>query len=99
MPADEGYQGEARLASDALELAVFVRLAGRFDPISGSYRWYGRIDSDPAVTALAESGVRRVTLRTPEGEAATGLSDVDPWGRYRVEGFGRPPFAVAVLRE
>jgi hypothetical protein len=31
-------------------------------------------------------------LRTPYGEAQARLSDVDPWGRYRVTGSGRPPF-------
>jgi hypothetical protein len=33
-------------------------------------------------------------LRTTQGEAQTQLTDVDPWGRYRVGGFGPPPFLV-----
>ena len=40
------------------------------------------------------SGARSLVLRTPHGEVTTGLSDVDPWGRPRVEGFGATPFPV-----
>jgi hypothetical protein len=35
-----------------------------------------------------------VRLRTPHAEVETALSDVDPWGRPRVEGFGQAPFEV-----
>jgi hypothetical protein len=52
------------------------------------------VAADPDVTALVEAGTRAVTLRTPRGEAQTPLTDVDPWRRYRVEGFGAPPFRV-----
>jgi hypothetical protein len=89
---DDGYEGPAELVDGASVLPVAVRLAGYFDAISGSYRWYGRVGADPAVTALA--GARTFTLRTPHGAAVTPLADVDPWGRYRVEGFGAPPFEV-----
>ncbi|HEY1699847.1 MAG TPA: DUF4873 domain-containing protein [Trebonia sp.] len=34
-------------------------------------------------------------VRTPHGTAVTTLADADPWGRYRLQGFGRPPFPVA----
>ena len=91
---DDGYAGAAEIVSGESVVPVSVRLAGHFDAISGSYSWYGRVAADPAVTALVESGARGVMLRTPEGAAVTALSDVDPWGRYRVEGFGAPPFAV-----
>ena len=91
---DDGYQGTAELICGDHKLAVNVRLAGHFDAISGSYSWYGRVAADPAVAALVEAGTRQVTLRTPQGEAETPLSDVDPWGRYRVEGFVTPPFTV-----
>jgi len=91
---DDGYEGPAELIAGATTVGVDVRLAGHFDAISGSYSWYGRVAADPAVAALVEAGTRRVTLRTPQGEAETPLTDVDPWGRYRVEGFGLPPFTV-----
>ncbi len=91
---DDGYDGAAEIVSGDAVLLVSVRLAGHFDSISGSYSWYGRVAADPAVTALVDAGARTVTLRTPQGAAVTPLTDVDPWGRYRVEGFGVPPFHV-----
>jgi hypothetical protein len=38
-------------------------------------------------------------LRTPDGEASGQLSDPDTWGRYRIAGTSRPPFAVATTLE
>ena len=75
-------------------IEVTVTLAGHVDPITGSYSWYGRVAADPQVDALFASGARRVTLRTPHGEVETGLTDLDPWGRPRVQGRGAPPFPV-----
>ncbi|WP_375484290.1 DUF4873 domain-containing protein [uncultured Jatrophihabitans sp.] len=92
---DDGYRGPAELiVGDGDVVAVDVVLAGHFDPISGHYSWYGRVAAAPAVTALIERGVRAVTLRTPHASVQTKLSDVDPWGRPRVEGFGDTPFEV-----
>ena len=99
---DDGYRGPAELIvggtdgsqGDGEVVAVDVVLAGHFDPISGHYSWYGRVAAAPAVTALVERGVRAVTLRTPFASVQTKLSDVDPWGRPRVEGFGETPFEV-----
>ena len=90
-PADDGYDGPAEVLKGDAVTPVQVRLSGHFDPISGSYRWYGRVAAAPEVTAL---GTRPVALRTPPATVATVLKDVDPWGRPRVEGFGSPPFAV-----
>ena len=92
--ADDGYRGPAELVAGDQVVAAEVRLAGHFDPIVGRYSWYGRVSASPAVTALVEAGARRVELRTPHGRADTALSDVDPWGRPRVQGFGAPPFTV-----
>lgn len=94
VPDQDGYDGPARLDAGDHVIDVSVTLRGHFDPISGKYSWYGRVASSAAVTALIEGGARRVTLRTPHAEVATSLSDVDPWGRPRVEGFGPPPFEV-----
>jgi hypothetical protein len=91
---DDGYDGMAEIVSGDAVLPVSVRLAGHFDAISGSYCWYGRVAADPAVAAQVVAGTRTVTLRTPQGGARTRLTDVDPWGRDRVEGFGVPPFRV-----
>ncbi|WP_163512300.1 DUF4873 domain-containing protein [Fodinicola acaciae] len=91
---EEGYTGPATLVSSDAELAVQVELRGYFQPIDGRYHWYGRVAADPAVTELAGNGRKQVVVRTPGGEAVGTLSDVDPWGRFRVTGTSRPPFAV-----
>ena len=94
-PAEDGYDGPAELVVAGREpVAVTVTLRGHFDPISGKYRWYGRVAASPEVADLVATGGRTVALRTPHAEVATSLSDVDPWGRPRVEGFGAAPFAV-----
>jgi hypothetical protein len=94
VPDEDGYRGPAELVDGETVVAVQVDLAGHFDPISGKYSWYGRVAASPEVAALVDSGARTVTLRTPHGEVPTALSDVDPWGRPRVEGFGPAPFEV-----
>jgi hypothetical protein len=94
MIEDDGYTGPAELSDGADVVAVQVELAGHFEPISGHYRWYGRVAASPEVAALVASGARTVELRTPFAAVETTLSDVDPWGRPRVEGFGAAPFEV-----
>ena len=89
----EGYDGPATLLADGRRVDVEVTLRGTFQPIDGRYHWHGRVGPDDGVDALVESRAE-VSLRTPHGEAATRLSDRDPWGRYRLTGTGRPPFAV-----
>ena len=91
---EDGYTGPAELVGEGGAVAVEVKLAGHFEPISGKYRWYGRVSDSEAVRALLSGGARQVTLRTPHGEVTTSLGDVDPWGRPRVEGFGAAPFEV-----
>jgi Domain of unknown function (DUF4873) len=91
---EDGYEGPAELITETTAVAVDVRLSGHFDPISGKYSWYGRVANNSEVAALLAGGARAVRLRTPHGEVPTTLSDVDPWGRPRVEGFGAPPFDV-----
>jgi hypothetical protein len=92
--SDDGYVGAAELLVDGAVVAVSVQLAGHFDPITGSYSWYGRVAAGPTVAALLAAGTRAVVLRTPHAAVETTLSDVDPWGRPRVQGFGAAPFAV-----
>ncbi|MDT4938402.1 MAG: hypothetical protein QOG80_2073 [Pseudonocardiales bacterium] len=94
MSDDDGYDGPADILDGEDVVAVTVSLRGHFDPISGSYHWYGRVEAGADVARLVEGGARQVVLRTPHGEVTTALSDVDPWGRPRVEGFGTAPFEV-----
>ena len=67
-----------------------VRLRGHFQPIDGLLPLVG---PDRAADAALEPHSLRLDghAETPHGEAAGRLSDVDPWGRFRVSGTGRPP--------
>jgi hypothetical protein len=82
----EQYDGPARVEG----VAVQVRLRGHFQPIDGRFHWWGRIGADP--TLDADSSGATVSLETPHGSADGRLSDIDPWGRFRVTGTGTPPF-------
>jgi hypothetical protein len=90
----DGYDGPAELEVEGRSVPVDVTLRGHFDPITGSYRWYGRIAARTEVADVVASGIRTVTLRTPFGAASTALTDIDTWGRPRVEGIGAAPFDV-----
>jgi hypothetical protein len=87
----EEYDGPARVHAGDTEIGVDVRLRGHFEPIDGRFHWFGRIASAEALDAATGSGAT-VTLTTEHGTAEARLSDVDPWGRFRVTGVGRPPF-------
>ena len=80
----EEYAGPARLG----DREVRVHLRGRFEPIDGRFHWWGRV-GEPLEEL--EPGAS-VVLTTPHGTAEGRLSDVDPWGRFRVSGTGSPPF-------
>ena len=75
---DDGYAGPAELIIGDLVVAVTVTFAGHFDPITGSYCWYGRVAASAEVTALLTAGARTAVLRTPHGSVDTKLSDIDP---------------------
>jgi hypothetical protein len=94
MTDEDGYEGPAELLDEANVIPVEVTLRGHFDPISGKYNWYGRVAASRQVSELVAAGARQVRLRTPHGEVGTALTDVDTWGRPRVEGFGAAPFEV-----
>ena len=94
--AEEGYDGPATLQADQDDpIDVEVTLRGLFQPIDGHYHWHGRVARDERVDALGRAGAT-VVLNTPGGRATGRLSDVDPWGRFRIAGVGRPPYAVGV---
>ena len=80
------YDGPARIGLTEVE----VHLRGQFQPIDGRFHWCGRIATDPALDAHTSGAT--VTLETPHGAAEGRLSDVDPWGRFRISGTGKPPF-------
>ena len=84
---EEQYDGPAMIA----DTEVDVRLRGHFEPIDGRFHWWGRVAANASLDAQQAPG-NTVTLVTPHGEADGRLSDVDPWGRFRISGTGRPPF-------
>lgn len=74
---------------------VRAHIAGHFSPLTGDYRWKGRLSASEEVTAAYENGVREVRLRTPEGHEGAGTLDApNLWGGHPVSGAGTPPFAV-----
>jgi hypothetical protein len=84
-PADQ-YDGPARIGQTEVE----VRLRGHFQPIDGYFHWWGRISHEPALEVHGSGST--VALETPHGTAEGRLSDLDPWGRFRITGTGKPPF-------
>jgi hypothetical protein len=84
---EEQYAGSATIADTEVE----VLLRGHFEPIDGRFHWWGRIAANDQLDGAQSSGTT-VTLVTPHGEADGRLSDLDPWGRFRISGTGRPPF-------
>jgi hypothetical protein len=91
LPPEE-YAGPAEVASgEDNSLPVDVQLRGHFEPLDGKFHWYGRVTADADLSGRHHSG-ETVTLTTAHGKAEGRLSDVDPWGRFRISGTGRPPF-------
>jgi hypothetical protein len=83
----ERYSGPASIRDGDDTVKVTVDLRGGFQPIDGHFHWYGRVGVHDRLTSGDQ-----VTIRTEYGVADGRLSDVDPWGRLRVAGTGRPPF-------
>ncbi|MFC7493068.1 MULTISPECIES: DUF4873 domain-containing protein [unclassified Nocardioides] len=86
----EEYAGPATLVAGDVELAVDADLRGHVEPIDGRFHWYGRLAASPALAEVSSGST--VTLSTEHGAAQGRLNDIDPWGRPRVSGVGRPPF-------
>jgi hypothetical protein len=72
-------------------IVVEVALRGHFEPLDGRFHWYGRIAVNEQLRERVRSG-ETVVLTTRRGSAVGRVSDVDPWGRFRITGTGRPPF-------
>lgn len=99
---EEEYQGVVTVVlpqgeQDETAQTVDVRahLAGHFSPLTGDYRWKGRLSASDELTAAYENGVRKVVVRTPDGHEGAGTLDTpNLWGGHPVSGSGAPPFAV-----
>jgi hypothetical protein len=92
---EDGYRGPATLTVDGTDHVVEVTLVGHFEPLDGRYHWYGRVAAQDPLDAALQGRGRPARVATPAGVADGELSDVDPWGRYRLAGTSTPPFAVA----
>jgi hypothetical protein len=91
---EDGYTGPATLEVDGAEYDVHVTLLGHFEPLDGRFHWYGRVAVHAELHAALDGRKRPTRITTPVGAADGELSDVDPWGRYRIAGVSTPPFAV-----
>ncbi|MFI6575146.1 DUF4873 domain-containing protein [Nocardiopsis sp. NPDC050513] len=92
---EEGYRGAVTVVLPDGEVEADAHLAGRFSPLTGDYRWKGRLAAHPSLSAAFARGVRTVRIRTPGGHEGTGdLDGPDLWGGHPVSGAGAPPFAV-----
>jgi hypothetical protein len=92
---EDGYRGPGSLRlADGQELEVDVTLRGYVEPLDGRYHWYGRVAVHAGLEAALGGKRAQAVITTPQGEATGELSDVDPWGRYRIAGTSTPPFAV-----
>lgn len=98
-PYEVDYRGAALLTLGGERLGAEVVLAGHFEPLDGKYHWYGRVTGSAAVRAMRERAPRgAVDVAVPGREpVAARLTEVDPHGNVRVEGVGRPPFALETL--
>lgn len=95
---EEEYRGTVTvlLSEDATDgLEVEAHIAGHFSPLTGDYRWTGRLAAHPGVSEAYQGGVRDVVVRTPDGHRGTGrLEAANLWGGHPVNGVGTPPYAV-----
>lgn len=95
---DEGYRGPATLTVDGRDVPVRVVLDARHEPQDGRLHWFGRITleraAEPALLTALTSSTSRLELSTEGGRSEARIGDLDPWGRYRVTGVGRPPFTL-----
>ncbi|GAD82998.1 MULTISPECIES: DUF4873 domain-containing protein [Nocardia] len=89
---DSDYIGSATVIMASTEVEVQVELRGFFQPIDGRFCWYGRVGQSDILDEFLQGRRRSVVVRTSAGEAAGTIGDRDFWGRYRIQGRGRPPY-------
>ncbi|WP_084525298.1 DUF4873 domain-containing protein [Nocardia vaccinii] len=93
--ANDGYCVSAVVVIRDREIPVRVRLSGRYEPIDGVYRWYGRIGPNATLTeAVGAEGRVYARIRTPYRECDAVIGEVDLWGRFRITGRSTPPYPV-----
>jgi hypothetical protein len=93
--ADLGYERWLTVRVEGSAIEVVGQLHGFFQPIDGSYHWYGRLAPDERISAwVAERGRAAVEISVGEGGPVPArLGERNPWGGHRVTGTGPPPHA------
>jgi hypothetical protein len=93
--ADLGYEGRLTVRVEGSAIEVEGQLHGFFQPIDGSYHWYGRLAPDERISAwVAEHGRDPIEISVGEGASVSArLGERNPWGGHRVTGTGPPPHA------
>ena len=90
------YRGPVTVRVDGAPVEVDAQLHGFFQPIDGSYHWYGRLAPDERIsTWVAEHG-RRAPIDVSVGDrdpVPARLGESNPWGGHRIAGTGPPPHA------
>lgn len=100
MSDDDGYRGPAILLVDGRDVPVTVILDARHEPQDGKVHWFGRLtlpadpDPEPGLLSALTAANGSLEVCTDGGRSAARIGDLDPWGRYRVTGVGRPPYTV-----
>lgn len=91
---NEDYRGPIRVHLDDAVVEVDGRLHGFFQPIDGSYHWYGRLSPDERLSAQgAERGRSTIEISVGDGSRTPArLGERNPWGGHRITGTGAPPF-------
>ena len=88
------YRGALTVRVEGATIEVDGEVHGFFQPIDGSFHWYGRLAPDEQISTLvAERG--RATIEISAGVRApvpARLGERNPWGGHRITGVGRPPY-------
>jgi hypothetical protein len=86
----DDYTGPATVAG----VPVQVNLHSWFEPIDGHVHWIGRIATNDALAEACSAG-KPAQIVVGDASAEGRLSDVDPWGRFRISGIGAPPIPTS----
>ncbi|MFC4605225.1 DUF4873 domain-containing protein [Rhodococcus kronopolitis] len=98
----DGYTGPALVTvGDGPVLALEVQLAGHFEPISGRYRWQGRVRGLTEALGAADPPApgTELEIETPEGTGTARVTAVDLWGSHLVRSVSGRPFGARPQHE
>lgn len=91
----DGYTGPALVTvGGGPALTLEVQLAGHFEPISGRYRWQGRVRGLTEALGAADPPApgTELEIETPQGAGTARVTAVDLWGGHLVRSLAGRPF-------